>query len=195
MTPSDTSRMRTKRTKRTNYEQRYKPRCIEENRGWTDLEAKEFIAEVERLKALWYPEESSKPDITTGEVLANHKVAYDRTNGFAAIRQENEERRIENERRTKRRLRMIELLNRNLEWPKPVPLKKRKSSDYWENGCPSCGCDFKPKDTDDYERLVVFSHPGKPAYPGPADIEEYGLPPPNGPTATCCTSCSNQGFI
>ncbi len=32
-----------------------------------------------------------------------------------------------------------------------------------------------PLTAEDYETHIVKKHPGKPAYPGPADIEKYGL--------------------
>ena len=95
------------------------PKYLVENRGWTEQEAKEFVAEVERLKDLWYQEELNKPDITAEEALRNMREEYERTNGFTRIIQENEEHRRLNDQIRKKRLRRIELENRNLEWPKP----------------------------------------------------------------------------
>lgn len=138
-------------------------------RGWTEQEAKDFV-EVERLKELWYP----GPEVSTGEALANLRDFYN--TAYSRIERENEERRLENEQRKQERLLKIKEENKNLEWPKPKPdsrLKNFKTSDYWKNGCLYCG--YKPKRTHDYEVHIVTKHPGRPAYPGPADVELYGL--------------------
>lgn len=70
---------------------------------------------------------------------------------------------------------MLELENKNLEWPKPdvksSKISKRKSFDYWKDGCLYCG--YKPRTTHDYEVHIVTRHPGKPAYPGSPDLEKY----------------------
>ena len=55
----------------------------------------------------------------------------------------------------------------------PEHLKIRKPFDYWKDGC--LYCSYKPQTTHDYEVHIVTRHPGKPAYPGPADVELYGL--------------------
>jgi hypothetical protein len=140
----------------------------EVKRGWTEQEAKDFIREVERLKESWY---SDIQEISTRQALANLR------NSFKAIKEiegENEGRRAENERRKQERLRKIKEENKNLEWPKPdKTLKVRKPFDYWKNGC--LYCYYKPRTTHDYEVHIVTTHPGKPAYPGPADLELYGL--------------------
>ena len=152
----------------------YQPLYIRENRGWTDQEAKNFIKEVERLKELWYPTIIILPEVSTRGALSGIKDTYD--NARPRIERENEERHKDNERRKQERLRKIKEENKNLEWPKPdnANVKIRKPSDYWRNGCLYCS-DYKPKTTHDYEVHIVTIHPGKPAYPGPADVKLYGL--------------------
>ena len=155
----------------------YRPLYVHENRGWTDREAKDFIKEVERLKELWYPNFINSPqaEISTREALANLRST---SMTYLIIERENEERHEENERRKQGRLRKIKQENKNLDWPKPKSyayVKIRKPFDYWRNGCLYCGSDYKPKTTHDYEVHIVTRHPGKPAYPGPADVELYRL--------------------
>ena len=142
-----------------------------ENRGWTHAEALAFKAEVERLRGLWY---NDVPEPSTNEALANLRQAYESTNGFIRIRMESEARKHDNEQRRIRRLRRIELEGKNLQWPKPeYHFDLRPASDYWKNGC--LYCQYKPQTTHDYEVHVVTNHPKKPAYPGHADIDKYGL--------------------
>lgn len=151
----------------------YKPIYIREDRGWTDQEAKNFIKEIERLKELWYPDIINAPEVSTREVLANLRDSY---KTYLKIERENEEHHAENERRKQERLRKINEENKNLEWPKPDrPFKVRKSSDYWKDGCLYCSYSYTPQTTHDYEVHIVTRHPGKPAYPGPADVKLYGL--------------------
>lgn len=139
-------------------------RCI---KGWTEEEAKDFIRDVERLKELWY---SDIQEISTRTALANLRNSRE---AIQKIERENEEHRIENERRKQERLRKIKEENKNLEWPKPDgPFKVRKPFEYWKNGCLYCSY-YKPRTTHDYEVHVVTTHPGKPSYPGPADLELY----------------------
>jgi hypothetical protein len=107
-------------------------------------------------------------NIMTRQALANIRDSY---NVYLKIEKENEEHHAENERRRQERLRKIKEENKNLEWPKPDrPFKVRKSSDYWKNRCLYCSY-YKPQTTHDYEVHIVTKHPGKPAYPGPADVE------------------------
>jgi hypothetical protein len=157
----------------------YQPLYIRENRGWTDQEAKDFVKEVEELKDLWYPEFINAPqaDISTRKALAN-LGSTSRT--CVKIERENAERHEENERRKQDRLRKIKQENKNLEWPKPADIrfKIRKPFDYWKDGCLYCS-DYKPKTTHDYEVHIVTKHPGRPAYPGPADAELYRLKLPD----------------
>jgi hypothetical protein len=135
------------------------------NQGWTQQGAKDFIAEVERLKSLWWTPDLPEP--TTRQALANLSEVYERTDGFAATIRENEERAALNERLRKERIRKIKAENKNLEWPKPKPDDShiaRKSEDYWKpNGCMYCG--YRPMTTHDYEVHIVTKHPGKPGYP------------------------------
>jgi hypothetical protein len=151
----------------------YKPIYFREERGWTDQEAKDFVKEVERLKELWYYEAIKSPEFSTRQDLANMGESY---NACLKIEEENEKRHAENERRKQERLRKIREENKNLEWPKPDrPFKVRKLSDYWKDGCLYCSYSYKPQTTHDYEVHIVTRHPGKPAYPGPADVKLYGL--------------------
>lgn len=148
-----------------------------EKRGWTEQEAKDYIIEVERLKELWYSEVINIPVVSTTKALTHLREAYESTNRFDALEKENEQRRIHNEQIRKEMLRMLELENKNLEWPKPdarllLEVSQKKSSDYWKNGCLYCSY-YKPQTTHDYEVHIVTRHPGKPAYPGPADFEKY----------------------
>lgn len=160
----------------------YRPLYVHENRGWTDREAKDFIKEVERLKEFRYPNFINSPqaEISTREVLANLRSTF---MTYLIIERENEERHEENERRKQDRLRKIKQENKNLDWPRPKSyayVKIRKPFDYWRNGCLYCGSDYKPKTTHDYEVHIVTRHAGKPAYPGPADVELYRLKLPEG---------------
>lgn len=144
----------------------------ENNKGWTEQEAKGFIKEVERLKELWYSEVENSPEVSTRGVLANLRNS---SKAIREIEKENEKRHAENELRKQMRLRKIKEENKNLEWPKPDKfLKVRTPSDYWRDGCLYCSY-YKPRTTHDYEVHIVTRHPGKPAYPGPADLELYGL--------------------
>ena len=152
-------------------EDNYKPLYIRENRGWTDQEAKDFIKEIERLKELWYPDIINAPEVSTREVLANLRNYY---KAYLGIERENQERHEENDRRRQEHLRKIKEENKNLEWPKPPgaePLKIRQPFDYWKDGC--LYCSYKPQTTHDYEVHIVTRHLGKPAYPGPADIQKF----------------------
>ncbi len=118
-----------------------------EKRGWTEQEAKDYIIEVERLKELWYSEVINIPVVSITKALTHLREAYKSTNRFDALEKENEQRRIHNEQIRKEMLRMLELENKNLEWPKPDrPLKARKPSDYWRYGCLYCSY-YKPRTT------------------------------------------------
>jgi hypothetical protein len=144
----------------------------QDRRGWNEQGAKDFIKEVERLKELWYSEAIKSPEVSTKQVLANIRDSY---NASLKFEKENEERRAKNERRRQERLRKIKEENKNLEWPKPDrPFKILKSSDYWKNGCLYCSY-YKPQTAHDYEVHIVTKHHGKPAYPGPGDLELYEL--------------------
>jgi hypothetical protein len=141
-----------------------------ENRGWTHEDALTFKAEVERLRELWNP----GPEPTTSKALKN--FANHLPEVYRNIERMNAERHAENERKRKEHLVRIELENRNLEWPRsPEYLINRLSCDYWKNGCIYCDHKYIPQTTHDYEVHIVTQHPGKPAYPGPADLRLYGL--------------------
>lgn len=155
----------------------YQPLYIREYSGWTDQEAKDFIKEVERLKELWYSDVVNDPQVSTRQALANLRNIK-----YLEIKRESEERHKENERLNQEHLHRIKEENKNLNWPKPAErLKIRKPFDYWKDG--GClYCRYKPKTTHDYEVHIVTIHTGKPAYPGPADVELYDLhlPDPDG---------------
>ena len=153
----------------------YRPLYVRENRGWTDQEAKDFIKEVERLKEIWYSDVViNAPEVSIREALANLRST---SKTYLRIIRENEECHGENERRKQERLRKIKEENKNLEWPKPSSFyayrKICKPYDYWRDGC--LYCEYKPQTTHDYEVHIVTRHHGRPAYPGPADVELSGL--------------------
>jgi hypothetical protein len=66
------------------------------------------------------------------------------------------------------------------------PLAEWTPSDFRSNGCIHCINNGGyhgplPLTTEEYETHIVMEHrPGTPAYPGPADIEKYGLKVPDG---------------
>ncbi|MGC2308720.1 MAG: hypothetical protein WA461_09965 [Nitrososphaeraceae archaeon] len=139
------------------------------------------------MKNLGYPSFINSPQakISTRQSLANLRET---SKTHLRIARENEERHEDNERRKQERLRKIKKENKNLEWPKYKPdktaaarLETRKPLDYWRNGCLYCSY-YKPQTTHDYEVHIVTRHPGRPAYPRPADVELYGLhlPGPDG---------------
>jgi DNA-binding transcriptional ArsR family regulator len=60
------------------------------------------------------------------------------------------------------------------------PLEEWTYADFRSNGCIWCINNGGyhgplPLTTDEYERHIVMKHKNRPAYPGPADIEKYGL--------------------
>ena len=128
------------------------------------------MKEIERLKELWYPDIINAPEVSTREALANLRDSY---KVYLRIERENQERHEENERRKQERLRKIKEESKNLEmgWKNYLlseRLKFRQPFDYWKDGC--LYCPYEPQTTHDYEVHIVTRHPGKPAYPGPADV-------------------------
>jgi hypothetical protein len=60
------------------------------------------------------------------------------------------------------------------------PLEQWTYTDFRSNGCIYCINDGGylgplPLTTDEYERHIVAKHKDRPTYPGPADVEKYGL--------------------
>lgn len=64
--------------------------------------------------------------------------------------------------------------------PPNKPIEQWTPEDFPLHGCIYCMNNGgyhgpTPLTAEDYETHIVKKHPGKPAYPGPADIEKYGL--------------------
>lgn len=139
-----------------------------EHHSWTEQEAEDFVKEVKRLKELW-PPEITNIEISITELLTNLNNDFSKSD--LSVKRMNIERLEENEQRRQERIRKIEEQNKNLELPKSKPYERlniHNPFDYWKNGC--LYCEYKPITTHDYEVHIVTKHPGKPAYPGPADL-------------------------